>query len=42
MGGERGIGRCGLCYREDKEREEAKGEDRINRAGEEAWAVVVV
>ncbi|MGD9041839.1 MAG: hypothetical protein PVH82_19515 [Desulfobacteraceae bacterium] len=43
MGGEKGIRRCGLCYREDKEWEEAqgKGEDRINRAGEEAWAVVV-
>ena len=38
-----GIRRYGQCDREDKEWEEAqgKGEDRINPAGEEAWAVVV-
>jgi hypothetical protein len=39
----KGIRRCDLCDREDREWEEAeeKGEDRINRDGEEAWAEVV-
>jgi hypothetical protein len=43
MGVQKGIRRCGLCYREAKEWEEAKekGEDRINPAGEEAWVEVV-
>ncbi|KPK15991.1 MAG: hypothetical protein AMK69_26570 [Nitrospira bacterium SG8_3] len=43
MGVKRGTRRSGLCYREDKEWEEAKerGEDRTNPAEEEAWAEVV-
>ena len=43
MGVKKGIRRFGLCYRVDREWEEAKeeGEDRINPAGEEAWAEVV-
>lgn len=43
MGVKKGIRRCGLCYRVDREWEAAKekGEDKINPAGEEAWAEVV-
>jgi hypothetical protein len=43
MGVKNSIRRYGQCDREDKEWEEAqgKGEDRINPAGEEAWAAVV-
>ncbi len=42
-GANKGIRRCGLCHREDREWEEAeeKGEDRIHPDGEEAWAEVV-
>jgi hypothetical protein len=41
MGVQKGIRRCGLCYQEDKEWEEAKGEDKVNPAGEVAGAEVV-
>jgi hypothetical protein len=43
MGVKKGIRRCGLCYRVDREWEAAKekGEGKINPAGEEAWAEVV-
>jgi hypothetical protein len=43
MGVQKGIRRCGLCNREDKEWEEAKekGEDKILPAGEVAGAEVV-
>ena len=43
MGVQKGIRRCGLCNREDKEWEEAKekGEDKINPAAEVAGAEVV-